>query len=114
MSEIATHAADRARERYGIDLTFDQVLELARRCKRGEGLLETQPSGIRRHALVFGDRVLWAVYAPPTEAKPDGVVITITPPASGAVDRSSANSVRHKLRRINGNGRHRDNFRRIN
>ena len=114
MIDVPTHAADRALERYGIMLTFDDVLDLARRCKRGEGYVLTEhQNGAQRHTLIHGDRVLWVVWMPPSSGKPDGVVVTITPPNHGVVDRATTKDMHHKLKRLGGSGRREKRFRRM-
>lgn len=83
------HAISRARERYGIELTVQDLNDLAKRCLAGEGLLETVRRGIRYHALIWGERVLWLVYElpPPDRVQGDsprwGTIITVMPPVVG-------------------------------
>ena len=100
MIEVPTHAAERARERYGIELTFQDVLDFAKRCKRGEGYLMTERNGAQRHTLIHCERVLWVVWMPPTPLKPYGVVVTITPPNHSATKRVVSNASQQKLRRL--------------
>lgn len=80
-SDIRTHAMDRAKERYGIDLTFADVIGMSRRCAAGEGLTETLQDGVQYHTLIFGERVLWLVYKPGhlDGRGRDGTIITVMP-----------------------------------
>jgi hypothetical protein len=80
------HCALRARQRYGIELSLADVGALARRCRGGEGRMETQPDGVSFHGLIHGERMLWVVYRSPAAGSPhrDGTVITIMPPGVGA------------------------------
>lgn len=92
------HCAIRAKERYGIDLSWEDVEAISRRCLAGEGRIGGNPDGAQFHMIIFGDRVLWVVYRPPalTNSK-FGVVVTIMPPkvAETAVKRDR----RHQARR---------------
>lgn len=95
------HAAKRALERYGVELSLADVQALARRCLKGEGFLEEHPDGAQRHTLVHDGRVLWVVYRPPGEGRPkDGLVITVTPPDLGSTMRTARHNTHHKLRRL--------------
>lgn len=89
------HAITRARERYGIDLTFHDMKEMAARCAKGEGLMETHPDGTQQHALVVGERVLWAVFK-------HGWVVTVMPAgdiANKVQRRASQHAKRRKRQR---------------
>lgn len=84
-----SHAAQRASERYGIELSDRDLNGLAARCLAGEGLFRQKADGSRFHTLVFGDRVLWIVYMPPGHANntalPGGTIVTIVPNRVGAM-----------------------------
>lgn len=98
-----THAAIRAMERYGVELTLEDIRWFARRCLKDEGLLETQADGAQRHTLIHDGRVLWVVYRPPGEGRPkDGIVVTITPPSANTSIRTTIADMKQKWRRING------------
>lgn len=77
------HAIQRAKERYGIDLTWKDLLAIAKRCKAGEGYTGCKEDGSHFHTIVFGERVLWVIYRRPSPFKPDGIVVTIMPPEKG-------------------------------
>lgn len=79
------HAMQRAKERYGIDLSWADLLAIAKRCKAGEGYTDRKPDGSCFHVIVFGERVLWVVYRRPSPFDPDGIVVTIMPPDKGSV-----------------------------
>lgn len=106
MNPAMTHAADRAKERYGIDLSWPEVLDLSSRCAAGEGLMETKKDGTQCHAVIVGDRVLWLIYQPPNAQYGNGKIITIMPPNVG--EARARRDRRHKFRRLNGfaKGRH--------
>lgn len=70
----------RAKERYGIDLSWADLHDICRRCKAGEGYTDSRDDGSHFHIIVFGERVLWVVYRRPRPMDPDGVVVTIMPP----------------------------------
>ncbi|WP_428668097.1 hypothetical protein [Reyranella sp.] len=92
------HCAVRAKERYGLDLTWDDVNAIANRCADGEGRTGGKPDGTQFHMIIFADHVLWVVYKPGTVARNRrGMVVTIMPPtvALSAVK----NGCRHKARR---------------
>lgn len=89
------HCAIRAKERYGIDLTWDDVRELTKRCRKGEGHTGTTRDGKQFHMIIFGARVLHVVYKP--EKSDDGIVLTIMPPEIARV--TAANSGRQAARR---------------
>jgi hypothetical protein len=74
------HAMQRAKERYGIDLSWADLRAMARRCKAGEGLTGRKGAS-NYHTLILGERVLWLVYKAPTPLEPDGVIVTIMPQA---------------------------------
>lgn len=77
------HAAIRARERYGINLSLFDIIDLAKRCYAGEGLVETIKRDRQVHALVFKERVIWLVYIHPSSGRSrhkHGTVLTIMPP----------------------------------
>jgi hypothetical protein len=80
------HCAVRARQRYGIALSLQDVRKLARRCRSGEGRTETKPDGVSYHGLIHTERLLWIVYRSPAAGSPHrhGTVITIMPPGVGA------------------------------
>lgn len=78
------HAAQRAKERYGIDLSRADLLAIAKRCKAGEGYTDHKEDGSHFHVIVFGERVLWVTYRRPSPFEPDGIVVTIMPPEKGS------------------------------
>ena len=80
------HCAVRARQRYGIELSLLDVRELAKRCRDGEGRMETKPDGVSFHGLIHAERMLWLVYRSPAAGSTHlhGTVITIMPPGVGA------------------------------
>ena len=103
MTVALCHAAQRAKERYGIELTNADVREIARRCKAGEGQGHTDPDGKRGHTIIFKDRVLWVVYAPPEQhgtKLTDGVVVTVMPPEAAA--KVAWRDGGHRIRRLRG------------
>lgn len=88
MSEIRgsePHAIIRARQRYGIELTVEDLISFARRCLKGEGRMETEERGSQHHALIWNTRVLWIIYAPPGLGRTGrwGTVVTVMPPHVG-------------------------------
>jgi len=93
------HAAVRAKERYGIDLSKGDIIDLAKRCYAGEGLMETTRDGKRMHALIVGERVLWLVYLHPKGGRSyhqHGTVLTIMPPQIAAVRSSRDTAYRRR------------------
>lgn len=92
------HCVDRAFERYGIELSWDDFMDIKRRCRVGEGRMEVGPRGQQTHALVIGERVLWVVFLPGDFSR-DGrdAVLTICPPGMG--QRVARRDFRHIQRR---------------
>lgn len=81
-ADFPCHAAQRAKERYGIDLTLEEVRDIARRCQKGEGRERTVHGG-QHHSIVHGDRVLHVVWRPPDGTRHEfGEVVTILPVAA--------------------------------
>jgi hypothetical protein len=80
------HCAVRAKQHYGIDLSWSDVGALVKRCKAGEGKMETCPDGTTFHTLIFDNRMLWCVYRSRAAgaSKHDGVILTIMPPNVGS------------------------------
>lgn len=78
------HAMQRAKERYGIDLSWADLKAIGMRCKAGEGFTDRKPDGSHFHTIILGERVLWVVYRRPSALEPDGVVVTIMPPEVGS------------------------------
>jgi hypothetical protein len=80
------HCMVRAKERYGIDLSFSDVDRLARRCLKGEGHTGGKPDGTQFHILIEQERVLWIVYRPPAHGgrTSNGKIITVMPSSVGA------------------------------
>jgi hypothetical protein len=93
-----THAAVRAKERYGVDLALDDVKELARRCSTGEGYVADERHGTKRHALVVGSRIVWVIYRP--DVHRDGIIVTVLPPES--VSGTMFQNASHRIKRLNG------------
>ena len=95
------HAMQRAKERYGIDLSWQDLHAIAKRCKGGEGYTHSKPDGSHFHVIVFGERVLWVVYKRPSPLDPDGIVKTIMPPRVATVmnKRDAQQIARHRGRR---------------
>ena len=96
------HAIQRAKERYGIDLTWADLDAIVQRCKAGEGYTDRRPDGSHFHSIIFGERVLWVVYRRPSPMSPDGVVVTVMPPEKAAA--LAFRDAQHIKRR---NGHHR-------
>jgi len=94
------HACVRAKERYGLDLSIDDLNTIARRCRAGEGRTESNQDGTQFHLIVWSERVLWVVYRPPGPAVDlaDGVVLTVMPPhvASVAAKRHARRAARRR------------------
>jgi len=99
---IVPHAAIRAKERYGLDLSLDDVRALAKRCLGGEGLTERQVDGSQRHTLVVDDRVLWVIYWPPGGNRHHLGEIATVIPAGSAARKQCCRDFNHKFRRLNG------------
>lgn len=56
------HAITRARERYGLELTIDDLNRIAADIAAGKTMkLGSQPDGSMRHAVLCGDRALIVV-----------------------------------------------------
>lgn len=93
------HCAIRAKERYGIDLTWDDIEAISKRCLAGEGRIGGNPDGAQFHLIVFGERVLWTIWRPPAITNTKiGVIVTIMPPevATAAVKRDYKHQARRK------------------
>lgn len=78
------HAVQRAKERYGIELSWTDLDAIVQRCKAGEGFCDSRADGSHFHTIIFQERVLWVVYRRPSPMSPDGVVVTIMPPEKAA------------------------------
>lgn len=80
MSYIGTpyrgrHAIDRAAERYGLQLTPDQIRQLEVRCERGGGVLVARlPNGCEKRALACEGRDIVVIWNPA-----HGRIVTIVP-----------------------------------
>lgn len=84
------HCIQRARERYGIDLSWRDLRQIEARCEAREGLTAKKPDGTRYHLITFADQVLWIVYKPAGTANIyGGRVVTIMPPSAADALRSS-------------------------
>lgn len=79
-TEAEWHAITRARERYGIELTPRDILEMCERCRKSEGYQEERSDGKTLHSLIHNDRILWVVYRPSKPPSP-GTIVTILPPS---------------------------------
>lgn len=90
-----SHAQKRLKERYGFWISKRDMKALAERCAKGEGHVETMASGMQKHALILGERIVWAIYAPW-----DTVIVTILDPnAAIGVDFRAR---RNKFKRLHG------------
>lgn len=101
------HCLDRARERYGIELTIAELKELTRRCRQGEGVQKNAPhmkTGARAHMICFADKVVDCVWRPPNgDHNVDGFIVTILP--AGTIARGvSWNDGKNTIKRA-GSGR---------
>lgn len=76
---VQAHAAQRAAERWGLALTWDDLRAIALICKRGSGCSGRQVGGREFHTVIFADRVLNVVYRRHAPPERDGVVLTILP-----------------------------------
>lgn len=94
------HVADRAWERYGIELSLADVIAITLRCKAGEGRTHSDPDGVQHHAIIFNDHVLWMVYKPPTISGKhhNGMLVTVMPPRVAAKIRKD--DFNHRARRL--------------
>lgn len=103
-SEEEWHAITRARERYGIELSKQDILVIGRRCGAGEGRqhLGASGNGETYHSIVWGDRVLWVVFrSKAAGARYDkGVVVSIVPArtANYAVEHSMTQAKRRGVK----------------
>lgn len=95
------HAITRARERYGIDLTRDDLSAIGARCRQGEGLVETEESGRTHHLIVLGTTVVHVVAAPLKHHYHRRVDIITVMPADYANKRARRDH-QHKIRRKRG------------
>lgn len=77
----ATHAIQRARERYGVEMSRYDYEDAVRMIKNGESKFVRKQSNTRllHWVVVKGVRML-AVYFPPGKAAHDGLIRTFAPP----------------------------------
>ncbi len=79
------HCIVRARERYGLDISVDELKGLTLRCFKGEGY-QPHVKGkycARGHFLVYGSKVLECLWRPPSgDHNVHGVIVTIVPQAT--------------------------------
>lgn len=97
---VIPHAIQRAKERYGIDLSVDDLTGLSARCQAGEGRTGGTEDGAQFHVLILRDRVLWLVYRRPVPPHKFGSVVTVMPASVGAA--MTKRGAREKFRRLNG------------
>jgi len=101
MTDFIPHAALRARERYGIELTLADLQAMSLRCLKGEGLLKRDPDGASHHTLIVGERVLWVVYRPPGPGRHEnGEIATVMPNSVG--QKHAERGAQHRFRRLHG------------
>jgi hypothetical protein len=75
------HCITRARERYGIDLSWQDLRQIEARCDKGEGRTAKKPDGTHFHLITFANQVLWIVFEPASVSRHGvGRVVTIMPP----------------------------------
>lgn len=74
------HCIQRARERYGINLSWQDLLQIQARCEAGEGRTGKKQDGTHFHMIPFENQVLWVVYKPAHVSRHGvGTVATIMP-----------------------------------
>ena len=101
MTDFIPHAAQRARERYGIVLSLTDLQDMSRRCLKGEGLLRRDDDGASHHTLIVGERVLWVVYRPPGPGRHEhGEIATVMPSSVG--HKFARSGSRERFKRLNG------------
>lgn len=97
------HALDRAKERYGIDLTIADLKEMTSRCRAGEGIQKNVAGlrqGARAHMLCLANMVIDCVWRPPNgDHNVDGFIVTILP--AGTLARQTTYvDTGHAIRRL--------------
>lgn len=75
------HCIQRARERYGINMSRKDLRAIEARCEAGEGRTAKTQDGTHFHLITFADQVLWVVFEPAIVSRHGvGRVVTIMPP----------------------------------
>jgi hypothetical protein len=92
------HCIQRARERYGINLSWQDLRQIEARCEAREGLTAKKPDGTRFHCITWGNQVLWIVFEPASVSRWGvGRVVTIMPPnVADALRSSDAENMRKR------------------
>ena len=75
MAHFTHHARDRARERYGVDLSDDDIIEIWTLCTTGKAMLARVSESARIYCLRFRDMVIVPLLTP-DEAR----IVTFLPP----------------------------------
>lgn len=75
----SSHAAQRAAERYGLFLTWDDLRTIALICRNGAGCTGRMVGGREYHMVIFAGRVLFVIYRRDCPGEPAGIVKTILP-----------------------------------
>lgn len=94
------HCIVRAKERYGLDITIEELKALTRRCHDGEGHQKNAAVRTGRgHTILYNNRVLDCVWLPPRgDHNIYGTIVTIYPPGTLA-KQVTFNDVRHMKKR---------------
>jgi hypothetical protein len=94
------HCITRARERYGIELSWQDLRQIEARCEAREGLTAKKPDGTRFHCITFDKHVLWVVFEPAAVSwRGVGRVVTIMPPnVADALRSSDAENMRKRTK----------------
>ncbi len=99
MKPTVPHAIQRAMERYGLKLSYDDLLDLCAECLKGYGRLSYMPDGKERHLLSCHGKPVVVIYAPfdgVTVHQQMGRIITLLP--KEAATNASSKSVTQKYR----------------
>lgn len=75
----SSHAAQRAAERYGLCLSWDDLRAIALICRNGAGCTGRMAGGREYHMVIFADRVLFVIYRRDAPGERAGVVLTVLP-----------------------------------
>lgn len=84
---VVPHAINRALERYGLKLTYGDLLDLCAQCMKGDGRLGYMPDGKERHLVGCHGRALVAVYIPfdgERVFQKQGRIVTLLPPEAAS------------------------------
>lgn len=93
------HAAQRAAERLGLILSWDDLRAISLICKKGAGCNGKQPGSKEFHTVVYADRVLQVVYRRITPDEPNGIVLTVLP--TSTIEHAVRKSRQHRAARLN-------------